>query len=84
MRFGALITAQGHYIKEMVDTGCQRQDNLMVGVQAILHLTRTGLQWRNREGNYPPGPAGYYSFRRLSKDYEKTTASALCFLQLVL
>ncbi len=67
-RFGELTTAQGQYIKQMVDNGRKRKYNLLLIVQAILRITRTGLQWRNLEGSYPPWPVVYYYFRKWQAD----------------
>ncbi len=66
--FRELTTVQWQYIKEMVDTGRKRQYNLCLVVSAILRITRTGLQWRNLEGSYPPWPVVYYYFRKWQAD----------------
>lgn len=67
-RFCELTTAQWSYIKEIVDNSRKRKYNLLAVVSAILRLTRTGLQWRNLEGNYPPWPIVYYYFRKWQAD----------------
>lgn len=67
-RFCALTTAQWQDIKEMVDNGRKRQYNLLAVVNAVLRITRTGLQWRNLEGDYPPWPIVYYYFRKWQVD----------------
>ncbi len=67
-RFHELTTAQWQYIKEIVDTGRSRKYNLLLIVSAIFRITRTGLQWRNLEGNYPPWPVVYYYFRKWQVD----------------
>ena len=33
-----------------------------------MRITRTGLQWRKLEGDYPPWPVVYYSFRKWQAD----------------
>ncbi len=55
-RFCELTTAQWQVIKEIVDNGRKRKYHLLAVVNAILRITRTGLQWRNLEGKYPPWP----------------------------
>jgi putative transposase len=67
-RFCSLTTAQWQDIKQIVDNGRKRKHNLLVVVNAILRITRTGLQWRNLEGNYPSWPVGYYYFRKWQTD----------------
>jgi putative transposase len=67
-RFCPLTTAHWQVIKEMVDNGRKRKYNLLAVVEAILRITRTGLQWRNLEGNYPPWPLVYYYFRKWQAD----------------
>jgi putative transposase len=67
-RFGELTTAQWQDIKEIVDTGRKRKYNLSLIVTAILRIARTGLQWRNLEGNYPPWSIVYYYFRKWQAD----------------
>lgn len=67
-RFTELTTAQWHYIKDIVDNGRKRKHNLVDVVQAILRITRTGLQWRNLEATYPPWPVVYYYFRKWQAD----------------
>ncbi|RDC64602.1 IS5 family transposase [Adhaeribacter pallidiroseus] len=66
--FCALTTAQRQVIKEIIDNGRKRKHNLLEVVQAILRITRTGLQWRNLEGAYPPWPVVYYYFRKWQAD----------------
>ncbi len=67
-RFCALTTTQWQDIKEVVDNGRKRKYNLLAVVNAILRITRTGLQWRNLEGAYPPWPVVYYYFRKWQAD----------------
>lgn len=67
-RFCGLTTAQWQYIKEIVDNGRKRKHNLVLIVNAILRITRTGLQWRNLEGSYPPWELVYYYFRKWQAD----------------
>jgi putative transposase len=37
-------------------------------LNAILRITRTGLQWRHLEGYYPPWQSVYYYFRKWQKE----------------
>jgi transposase len=67
-RFCALTTTQWQDIKEVVDNGRKRKYNLLLVVNAIFRITRTGLQWRNLEGDYPPWPVVYYYFRKWQAD----------------
>ena len=67
-QFHALTNAQWQDIKEIVDNGRKRKYNLLAVVNAILRITRTGLQWRNLEGEYPPWPVVYYYFRQWQAD----------------
>lgn len=54
-RFCELTTAQWQDIKEMVDNGRKRKYNLLAVMNAILRITRPGLQWRNLEEIIRPG-----------------------------
>ncbi len=65
-QFQVLTNAHWQDIKEIVDNG--RKYNLLAVVNAILRITRTGLQWRNLEGDYPPWPVVYYYFRQWQVD----------------
>ncbi len=71
-RFCALTTAQWQAIKEVVDNGRKRKYNLLAVVNAILRITRTGLQWRNLEGDYcgvlllPPMAGGWHLVTHVS------------------
>lgn len=67
-RFCELTTAHWQVIKEIVANGRKRKYNLMAVVNAILRITRTGLPWRNLEGDYPPWPVVYYYFRKWQGD----------------
>jgi putative transposase len=67
-RFCELTTAQWQFIKEIVDTGRKRKHNLLAIVNALLRITRTGLQWRNLEGDYPPWQIVYYYFGKWQRD----------------
>jgi len=67
-RFCALTTTHWQVIQEIVDNGRKRKYNLLAVVNAILRITRTGLQWRNLEGVYPPWPVVYYYFRKWQVD----------------
>jgi putative transposase len=67
-RFCELTTAHWQVIKELVDNGRKRKYHLLAVVNAILRITRTGLQWRNLEGDYPPWPVVYYYFRKWQAD----------------
>jgi transposase len=66
--FCELTTAQWQDIKEMVDNGRKRKHSLLLIVNALFRITRTGLQWRNLEGSYPPWPIVYYYFRKWQTD----------------
>ncbi len=67
-QFRVLTNAQWQDIKEIVDNSRKRKHNLLEVVQAILRITRTGLQWRKLEGNYPPWYVVYYYFRKWQAD----------------
>lgn len=67
-QFQVLTNAHWQDIKEIVDNGRKRKYNLLAVVNAILRITRTGLQWRNLEGDYPPWPVVYYYFRKWQVD----------------
>jgi len=66
--FRGLTTAQEQFIKKIIDNGRKRKYNLLQVAQAILRLSRTGLQWRNLEGDYPPWQVVYYYFRKWQAD----------------
>lgn len=41
---------------------------LLCIINAILKITRTGMQWRNLDEKYPPWSSVYYYFRKWQKD----------------
>ena len=67
-RFTKLTDSRWEVIKEFLDTSIRRKYCLRNVVDAILRICRTGLQWRNLEGDYPPWESVYYYFRRWQRD----------------
>lgn len=67
-QFTKLTDSNWEIIKKIIDTGRSRKYCLRNIIDAILRVCRTGLQWRNLEGNYPPWQSVYYYFRKWQKD----------------
>jgi transposase len=58
-------------IEKIVETGRKRSNQLRRVVNAILKITRLGIQWRNLEEEpdlYPPWQSVYYYFRKWQKE----------------
>ncbi|MCP3929699.1 MAG: transposase [Bacteroidetes bacterium] len=51
--FTPLTNSQWGIIKEFVDNGRKRKYSLVIILNAILKVTRTGVQWRNMDTFYP-------------------------------
>jgi transposase len=94
-KFTGLTDSQWQYIEKILEKEQgkrKRHHDLREIFTAIIWLTRTGVQWRNLDSKYPGWSIVYYYFnkwhkmgilkKRLSKDYERTTASAIAFIQL--
>ena len=67
-RFTELTDPQWEIIKELVDNGRKRKYCLRTIINAVLKITRTGMQWRNLDEKYPPWASVYYYFRKWQKD----------------
>lgn len=70
-RFTPLSNSQWKSIEKFVDTGRKRENKLRRVVNAILKITRLGMQWRNLEEKphfYPPWQSVYYYFRKWQKE----------------
>ena len=66
-RFTELTDSQWQVIKDLVDNGRKRKYDLRHILNAILKITRTGMQWRNLDEKYPPWRIVYYYFRKWIK-----------------
>jgi len=70
-RFIPLSNSQWQGIEKLVDTGRKRTNKLRRVTNAILKITRLGMQWRNLEEEayfYPPWQSVYYYFRKWQKE----------------
>ncbi len=59
-----LTDAQWQVIEKILNQTRKRKYELRAIVNAILWVLRTGSQWRNLPGGYPPWQSVYYYFRR--------------------
>ncbi len=66
--FTPLTNSQWGIIKEFVDNGRKRKYSLRTILNAILKVTRTGVQWRNMDTFYPPWQIVYYYFSKWKKN----------------
>lgn len=66
--FTELTNSQWEIIKDLIDNGRKRKYCLRIIINAILKITRTGVQWRNLDEKYPPWHSVYYYFRKWQKD----------------
>ena len=66
-QFTELTDSQWEVIKEIVDNGRKRKYCLRIMINAILKVVRTGTQWRNIDGHYPPWESVYYYFRKFQR-----------------
>lgn len=68
-QYKRLTDDQWEVIKQFVNWQRKRKLNLRDVFDAILYITRTGLQWRNlAETNFPAWQAVYYYFDQWKKD----------------
>ena len=77
-RFHELTDSQWEIIKEFVQDNRKRKHCLRMILNAIMKVTRTGVQWRNMDEKYPPWQSVYYYFRKWQKD--GTWSSILSYL----
>ncbi|MDW7694826.1 IS5 family transposase [Flammeovirgaceae bacterium SG7u.111] len=63
-----LTAQQWEYIKECLPVQRKRKYDLRDVVDGIFYILRTGMQWRNLSGGYPPWQSVYYYFRRWKQD----------------
>ena len=80
-RFTKLTNSQWQVIEQMVEDGRKRKYSLRSVVNALLKISRTGVQWRNLEEeptHYPPWKVLYYYFRKWQKN--GVFSSILAFL----
>ena len=68
-RLRELTTSQWQSIENLIDTTKRkRKTDLRQVVNAILRITKTGVAWRDLEGDYPPWQTVFYYFRKWQKD----------------
>lgn len=68
-KFDRLTDSQWEFIKEFLNWQRKRQLDLRDVFDAILYITRTGVQWRNLpQIEYPDWQAVYYYFDKWKKD----------------
>lgn len=70
-RFIPLSNSQWKGIEKIVDSGRKRTHKLRRIVNAVLKITRLGMQWRNLEEApyfYPPWQSVYYYFRKWQRN----------------
>jgi transposase len=65
--FTELTDSQWEIIKSFLEDGRKRKYSLRTIFEAILKITRTGIQWRELEEKYPPWESVYYYFRKWQK-----------------
>lgn len=68
IQFTELTDSQWQVLKEIVPHQRKRKYSLRSIVDAILWVHRTGIQWRNLAGNFPPWKSVYYYFQRWSRN----------------
>jgi len=77
-QYERLTDGQWQVIKQFLNCQRKRQINLRQVMDAILYVTRTGLQWRNlKETKFPDWQAVYYYFDQWKKNgiFEKVNAA---------
>lgn len=68
-QFRELTTSQWQSIENLIDTTKRkRKTDLRQVMNAILRITKTGVAWRDLEGDYPPWQTVFYYFRKWQKD----------------
>ena len=67
-QFTELTDSQWEDIKVVLNWQRKRKHDLRRVVNALLFVTRTGLQWRNLPKEFPKWTIVYYYFRRWTKD----------------
>jgi len=67
-RYKVLTDSQWEVIKEYLPVQRKRKHDLRLVVNAILHLLRTGEQWRNLSESSVPWRSVYYYFRKWKSD----------------
>ena len=78
VRFTKLTESQWEIVQPLIDNGRKRKYKLRNVFDAILKITRTGIQWRNWECEHLPWEIVYYYFRKWQKN--GVLANILAFL----
>ncbi len=68
VRFTKLADSQWNIIQPLVGNGRKRKYKLRDVFDAILKITRTGMQWRNWESKCLPWESVYYYFRKWQRN----------------
>jgi putative transposase len=66
-KFKELTEIQWQFIKPLVTTQRKIKKDLRIVINAILFITRTGVQWRNLDTKYGAWESVYYYFRKWKK-----------------
>ncbi len=66
--YSDLTDSQWQFIEPFLKNNQPKKLNLRTVLNAILWITRTGVQWRNLESKYPCWESVYYYFRKWQKD----------------
>lgn len=67
-QFNELTDSQWEDMKVVLNWQRKRKHDLRTIINALLFVTRTGLQWRNLPKEFPKWTIVYYYFRRWTKD----------------
>jgi transposase len=68
VRFTKLTESQWKIVQPLIDNGRKRKYKLRNIFDAVLKITRTGIQWRNWESEHLPWETVYYYFRKWQRN----------------